>query len=109
MPIELPAEDIEALRTGLAHGICAEPHPYLTQGQRVRLRHGPLADMQGILLRRKGKFRVVISIDLIQRAVAVEADEMDVESVEGRKEAGLTLCHKQQDLRSSWGPESVHE
>jgi transcription antitermination factor NusG len=80
-PVALPAEEIEALRSGLTHGVRAEPHPYLTVGRRVRLRSGPLAGMQGILLRRKGNFRVVISIDLIQRAVAVDADVADVESL----------------------------
>ena len=80
-PAALPDEDIETLRTGLARGLCAEPHPYLTVGRRVRLRSGPLVGMQGILLRRKGNFRVVISIDLIQRAVAVDADEANVEAL----------------------------
>jgi hypothetical protein len=47
----------------------------------VRLKSGLLAGMQGILLRRKGKFRVVISIDLIQRAVVVDAEAADVEAV----------------------------
>jgi len=78
-PSVLPDEDIEMLRCGLARGLCAEPHPYLTVGKRVRLKEGPLAGMQGILMRRKGNFRVVISIDLIQRAVAVDADSVDVE------------------------------
>jgi hypothetical protein len=67
------------LRSGLTGSLRAEPHPYLTVGRRVALRSGPLAGMQGILLRRKGKFRVVISIDLIQRALALDADVADVE------------------------------
>src|SRR5258708_7928326 len=77
----LPDEEIEGLKKGLAGGVRAEPHPFLTVGRRVRLKSGPLAGMQGILLRRKGKFRVVISIDLIQRAVAVDAEATDVESL----------------------------
>ena len=72
-------EEIEGLKKGLAGGVRAEPHPFLTVGRRVRLKSGPLAGMQGILLRRKGNFRVVISIDLIQRAVAVDAEAADVE------------------------------
>jgi transcription antitermination factor NusG len=77
----LPDEEIEGLKKGLAGGVRAEPHPFLTVGRRVRLKSGPLAGMQGILLRRKGIFRVVISIDLIQRAVAVDADAADVETM----------------------------
>lgn len=81
IPVALPTEEIEALRRGLARGLTAEPHPFLSAGRRVKLNNGPLAGMQGILLRRKGNFRVVISIELIQRAVVVDADEADVEAV----------------------------
>ena len=45
----------------------------------MRVKYGPLAGTQGILVRRKDKFRVVLSIDLIMRSVAVEVDEADVE------------------------------
>jgi transcription antitermination factor NusG len=51
----------------------------LKVGRRVRVKYGPLAGAQGILVRRKDKFRVVLSIDLIMRSVAVEVDEADVE------------------------------
>lgn len=78
-PTALPQEEIDALRTSLANGARAEPHPYLTVGRRVRVKSGPLAGMEGILLRRKPKLRVVISIELIQRSVAVDTDLADVE------------------------------
>jgi transcription antitermination factor NusG len=78
-PAPLPDAEIEVLVNGLAKGIRAEPHPYLKVGHRVRVKYGPLAGTQGILVRRKDKFRVVLSIDLIMRSVAVEVDEADVE------------------------------
>lgn len=78
-PAALPDEEIEALKKGLASGVLAEPHPFLTVGRRVRAKRGPLAGMEGILVRRKRKFRVVISIDQIQRSVAVEIEEADLE------------------------------
>jgi transcription antitermination factor NusG len=78
-PAELPTEDVEALQLGLARGIHAEPHPYLTLGRRVRLTSGPLGGMHGILLRRKGNFRVVVSLELIQRSVVVDVDVADIE------------------------------
>jgi transcription antitermination factor NusG len=53
----------------------------LTVGKRVRVNSGPLAGMQGILLRRKGNFRLVVSIELIQRAVGVDVDAADVEAL----------------------------
>jgi transcription antitermination factor NusG len=81
LPAALPDEQMDILRAGLNGSFRAEPHPYLTVGQVVSLKSGPLAGMQGILLRRKGKFRVVISIELIQRAVVVDADSADVEAL----------------------------
>ena len=63
---------------GLARARGFEPHPYLTVGKRVRVRSGPFFGMEGILIRRKEKFRVVLSIHLIQRSVAVEVDEGDI-------------------------------
>ena len=80
-PAPLPDDQMNTLRSGLKGCMCAQPHPYLTVGRSVRLKSGPLAGMQGILLRRKGKFRVVISLELIQRAVVVDADSADVEPV----------------------------
>jgi transcription antitermination factor NusG len=78
-PAPLPDAEIEVLVNGLAKGVRAEPHPYLKVGHRVRVKYGPLTGTQGILTRRKDKFRVVLSIDLIMRSVAVEVDEADVE------------------------------
>jgi len=80
-PAAIPDEEINALRASLESGVRAEPHPYLTVGRHVRLKSGPLAGMQGILLRRKGNFRVVISIELIQRSLVVHLDAVDVEAV----------------------------
>lgn len=78
-PVPLPNGEMESLMSGLSSGVRAEPHPYLQVGRRVRVRSGPLAGAQGILVRRKDKFRVVLSLDLIMRSVAVEVDESDIE------------------------------
>jgi transcription termination/antitermination protein NusG len=80
-PTALPETEVEALRASLEAGVRAEPHPFLTVGRRVRIKTGALAGMEGVLLRRKGSFRLVISIELIQRSVAVDADAADVEAV----------------------------
>ena len=81
MPTPLPDGDIEGLRSGLASGISVEPHPFLTNGRRVRVKTGLMAGLQGILKRRKSQARLVVSIELIQRAVSVEIDAADVEPV----------------------------
>jgi len=80
-PVAVPEKEVTRIREFLVRGLRAEPHPYLTVGRRVRMRSGPLAGTEGILLRRKGNFRVVVAIELIQRAVAVDVDVADVETV----------------------------
>jgi transcription antitermination factor NusG len=79
-PAALPDGEIEALRTSLGSGMRAETHPYLKVGRRVRVTNGPMAGLQGVLRRRKNKARLVVSIELIHRAMAVEIDEADVGS-----------------------------
>jgi transcription antitermination factor NusG len=76
-PIALAENEIETLRKGL-DSRWARPHPYLSRGKRLRVKSGPLTGMEGILLRRKGSFRVVLSIDLIKSSVAVEVDTADL-------------------------------
>ena len=78
LPAALPDEDMEILRSGLSQRLHAEPHPFLTIGRRVRINRGPLAGLQGILRRKKANFRVVVSLELIQRSVAVDVDAADV-------------------------------
>lgn len=81
VPTPLQQQEIDALRTGLASGVCAEPHPYLNAGRRARIKQGPLAGLEGILLRWKGNWRVVLSLDLIQRSVSVDVDAAALEPV----------------------------
>jgi transcription antitermination factor NusG len=80
-PVPLPDEEIEMLRTSLASGVRSKPHPFLATGRRVRIKSGSLAGIEGIFLRHKGKLRVVVSIELIRRAVAVDAEAADLELV----------------------------
>lgn len=80
-PVALPDREIEALRTSVAMQLRAEPHPYLTVGHRVRIKSGPLAGVEGILLRKKNAFRVVLSLDFILRSAAVEVDVSDIERI----------------------------
>jgi transcription antitermination factor NusG len=79
-PSPVSDAEMDALRSGLAKGAQFRPHPYLKVGNRVRVRRGPLEGIQGILLRRKDSFRLVLSVDLIMRSVSVEVDEADVEA-----------------------------
>jgi transcription antitermination factor NusG len=58
-----------------------EPHPYLVVGNKVRIKSGPLMGTSGILLRKKGGLRVVISVELIQQSVAVEVDAREIDPI----------------------------
>jgi transcription antitermination factor NusG len=84
-PAALPESDIEGLRERLSRGGRVEPHPYLRAGRRVRVCGGPMQGLEGIIVRRKDRCRLVFSVDLIMRSVAVEVDEGDVEPVSESK------------------------
>jgi transcription antitermination factor NusG len=79
LPCALPDSEIEALKAGLASGVRAEPHPYLTVGRRVRVKAGPLAGMEGVLTRKRNGARFVLSLELIMRSVAVDVDALELE------------------------------
>lgn len=79
VPVPLAEDEIESLRRGVEGSLKMEPHPYLQAGRRVRVCSGPMAGLQGILLRRKEGLRLVVSIEILMRAVAVEIDEADVQ------------------------------
>ena len=77
-PTPIPDQEIDSLRTCVSRQAKIEPHPYLAIGRRVRVWRGPFAEMEGILLRTKGGSRLVLSINLIARSLAVEIDANDV-------------------------------
>lgn len=81
VPAPLPQADIETIRHALSKGVQAQPHRYLKVGSRVRIKGGALEGMQGILLRKKGQLRVVVSVDLIMRSIAIDVDASEVEPV----------------------------
>ena len=79
VPLALPQTEIETIRAALTKGVRAHPHPYLKVGSRVRISSGPLEGLHGILLRRKGKVRLVVSVDLIMRSISIDVDASEVE------------------------------
>jgi len=79
LPCALPDSEMEALKAGLASGVRAEPHRFLTAGRRVRVTAGPLTGMEGFIARKKNGARFVISLEIIQRSVAVDVDAVELE------------------------------
>ena len=77
----LPDTEVDIMRSGLSQSLCAEPHPFLTVGRRVRITGGPFAALEGILKRKRSNLRVVVSLALIQRSVSVEVSAADLTPV----------------------------
>jgi transcription termination/antitermination protein NusG len=71
----IPNGEIEGLKQLLAGDAPVVPHPYLQEGQRVRIEHGPLTGLEGILVRNKpSRGLLVLSVELLRQSVAVELD-----------------------------------
>jgi transcription antitermination factor NusG len=78
-PWPLPDSEMEGLRLGIQTQKI-EPHPYLRFGERVRIKSGLMCGVEGILIRKKNEFRVVLTLDTIMRSVAVEVNVDDIEA-----------------------------
>jgi transcription antitermination factor NusG len=74
--IPCPIDDLEiaALQTAMGSGLWAEPWPFLDIGQQVRLEEGPLAGLEGLLVEVRNKHRLIVSVSLLKRSMAVEID-----------------------------------
>jgi transcription antitermination factor NusG len=72
----LPVQEseLDAIRAVLKSGAYCEPWPFLEAGQPVRVEYGPLAGSEGLVMMVKNSYRLVISINMLQRSVAVEID-----------------------------------
>jgi len=73
-PSAIPDQEIASIRTIVESGLLMKPWPFLEVGQRVLIERGPLAGVEGILQDVKGRFRLVVSISLLQRSVSAEVD-----------------------------------
>jgi transcription antitermination factor NusG len=73
-PAIISQQEIDAVKAVIQSGAKAGPWPYLSEGQRVRILRGALAGVEGILVRAKSDWRIVLSVDVLCRSVAVEVD-----------------------------------
>jgi transcription termination/antitermination protein NusG len=79
--VPIPDEQIEAVQAILEGGVSFTPHPFLHEGQRVRIRGGCLDGLQGILLGKNGDQSLIVSINIIQRSLAVRVAGYQVEPI----------------------------
>jgi transcription antitermination factor NusG len=77
----IPEAEIQAIRKVIEGPFHIEPHPFLKCGDRVRVTRGSLEGVEGILVRKKNIYRLVLSVDMMAQSVAVEIDAAEVEPV----------------------------
>ncbi len=80
-PTPIPHSEIEAIRRVVEGDARVEPHPFLTCGEWVRVKCGPMMGIQGILVRKKNLYRLVLSVEILGKAASVEIDALLVERV----------------------------
>jgi transcription antitermination factor NusG len=73
-PAPIDESEIEAVQAVLRSGLGAEPCPFLREGQKIRIRSGALMGVEGILTKKKNEWRMIVSIEMLQRSIAVEID-----------------------------------
>jgi transcription antitermination factor NusG len=82
-PAAIPNVEIEAIRRAIESGAPVEPHPLLKCGEWVRVKCGPMEGIQGILVRKKNLYRLVLSIEMLGKAASVEIDAFLIERLNG--------------------------
>lgn len=101
----IPEEEIEAIRRSLEAKTAIEPHPYLNCGDRVRVTRGALHGIEGILIRKKNIFRLVLSVDMLAQSVSMEIEATDVELVSPATIGGVTA--QREEVQANWGSYTV--
>jgi transcription antitermination factor NusG len=94
-PIPVEEPEIRAIQALMASGLPNQPWPFMGIGDRVRIEAGPLRGHEGTLVEFKGSHRLVLSITLLQRAVAVEIDSAFVEALCSRSAGRLEKASPQ--------------
>ena len=77
----IPDEQIESIRTILIRNVPVKDHPFLSVGQRIRVRNGALSGVEGILVAVKGTRQLVISVEPIQRSLCISLDDYQIENL----------------------------
>src|SRR6266849_3946189 len=74
-PVAIDETEIAAIQAAVKSGLPSQPWPFARIGQRVRIEHGPLCGLEGVLTNFKGRHRLVLSVTLLQRSIAVQIEE----------------------------------
>ncbi|MCX6619759.1 MAG: UpxY family transcription antiterminator [Acidobacteria bacterium] len=79
--LPIPDPEVDAIRLAQSSGATILPWPYLRVGQRVRIEQGAMTGVEGILVRIKDDYRLVLSVDILMRSVAVHLDRDSVRPI----------------------------
>jgi transcription antitermination factor NusG len=91
-PSLIPDPEIESIRQAMGSGAGMEPHPFLRCGDWVRVKCGPLVGLKGILVRKKNAYRLVLSVEMLGKAAAVDIDAVLIERLH-RPSAPSSVLH----------------
>jgi len=80
-PVAIPDPEIEAIQAIIRSGLCAQPWPSLAVGSKVLIEKGPLAGLEGVTLDVNKRHRLIVSIPMLQRSIAVEIERQWVRPV----------------------------
>jgi transcription antitermination factor NusG len=100
-PIPVEERELESIRQALGSGLPNQPWPYLQVGERVRVNYGGLNNLEGFLINFKGTHRVVLSVTLLQRSVALEIDLAWVTPVRETRSATTSRVFAGQPARAA--------
>jgi transcription antitermination factor NusG len=89
-PAVISDAEVDAIRRAVDSKLAVEPHPFLQCGDWVRVTSGPLTDVEGILVRKKTSYRLILSAQLLGKSIAVEIDAFSVKPISRRSPALLT-------------------
>ena len=78
-PAIIPDEEIEAVKILVTTEIPHNPYPYLKAGRKIRVKYGPLEGCEGVLVRKRGLARLVVTVHLLQRSIEAELDAAWIE------------------------------
>ena len=100
IPLPIDETEIEAIQAAVKSGFPAQPCSFLRMGERVKIEHGPLCGIEGILTGFRGQQRLVLSINLLQRSITVELDGEQVRplSLKPRSSAQPAMSKKATQL-----------
>jgi transcription antitermination factor NusG len=92
VPAEIPNDEIIAIRRMVDSPLRVKPHPFISAGDRVKIKAGPLTGLEGIVTRKRDTLRLVLSIEILGQSAAVEIDGCVVERLGPLRQA-VPQCH----------------